>query len=167
MDKVLKRKRLFRICILLIIFFGILVSIFRYVHHKYYVVSDSMYQNFRGLSLEHVNRTNQKSDLSDFFNENQTDSGSYEIRKDVLIIRDNFPGMILFNPSKNVFCLQIDSQYSSRITFFGPMKGKPVEVLIMYRPKYYAYDKKSNRWKFKKKEHIKFNINIIERILFD
>jgi hypothetical protein len=86
---------------------------------------------FLGLDLTDAPRTTESEDLSDLFEARPPDSKSYHIRDDVTAVYNGLYGTVYYIPDKEVFYIQHDKLGSSTMTFYGPFKGDPQQVLDM------------------------------------
>ncbi len=93
------------------------------------ILSRSPENSFHGLDLSSSARTTRPADLPDLWEEVPKGSRSYEIRKDVRCIYSGIDGTVYAVPDKNHFYVQHDPLGSSTLTYYGPFKGDPAEVM--------------------------------------
>lgn len=85
--------------------------------------------DFHGVSLAGAPRTNRPGDLPDLWVELPKGSACFEIRRDVKCLYNEPDGTVYYVPRKNCFYIQHDPIGSSTLTYYGPFKGNPEDVL--------------------------------------
>ena len=81
------------------------------------------------LSFADAPRTTKWAGLPDLFEERTKGSESYHIRKDVDVVYSGLDGTVYYIPKKRIFYVQHDKLGSSTLTYYGPFKGDPHQVL--------------------------------------
>ena len=85
--------------------------------------------SFHGLSLRRFSSTTEFSALPDLLEEVPTGSNSFEFKKDVEIIYQALDGTVYYLPEKETYYIHSQPFGSSRLRFFGPYRGNPLESL--------------------------------------
>ena len=85
--------------------------------------------DFHGLNLARAPRTNRPGDLPDLWLELPKGSGLFEIRRNVKCVYNKPDGTVYYNSWKNHFYIQHDPIGDGTLTYYGPFKGDPTEVL--------------------------------------
>lgn len=85
--------------------------------------------DFHGLKLERLPGTSDSSKLPLLWQEVPPGSKSYEMLDDVEVVYQGFDGAVFYRPDKNLFYVQSNPPGSSRLTYYGPFDGNPLNVL--------------------------------------
>ena len=91
--------------------------------------------DFHGLSLAGAPHHTDSAQLPDLFHAVPAGSLSYEIRPEVRTVYTGLDGTVYHIPNKGIFFVQHDPVGSSTLTFYGPFKGDPRDLMKLPQQK--------------------------------